>query len=338
MSIPALQSLQIQLHPADPVLAQHQARFNDLVRDVQHWRAALGDWEARLQRLRAAIEPLHRELDAAWRQWVFALDHASVQPEFTRAERQQLDEMIRDVAKALLAVGNDEGIAALLSRHGEDSPPVPSQALDAGAPGEQALEDQEQDQEQDWEQQASAAAARRQQHAAKRRAAAALKRRTQATQEVSQSVRAVYRRLASALHPDRERDVQERERKTALMQQANQAYDQGNLLALLELQLQAEQVDAGHLAAADRGRLQHYAQVLQEQLSELQSQTRRLEAQFRAATGLAPGSGMQPHKADRLISSQAQTLRGEVQILRRQIKSLLDVAATKGWLRAQRKR
>jgi hypothetical protein len=333
MSSPALQPLQIQLHSADPVLAQHQARFDNLVRDVTLWRSALSEWKARIGRYRDAVEPVHRELDATWRQWVFALDEASLQSEFTRAERKQLEEMLRDAARALLDVGDDDGMAALLRRHQEDPPSVQSRQVDAGAPGEEILEELAQD----WERQAAAAAAQREERAARRRAAAALKRRTQATQEVSQSVRDVYRRLASALHPDRERDAQERERKTALMQQANQQYAEGNLLALLELQLRAEQVDAGHLAVADQRRLQHYIDVLQEQLSELQSETRRLEAEFRSAAGLAPGSGLQPRKADRLISSEARRLRGEMQLLRHQIKLLLDVEATKLWLREQRK-
>ena len=333
MSSPALQPLQIRLRSADPELAQHQARFNSLVRDVTLWRSALSEWKARIGRYRDAVEPVHRELDAAWRQWVFALDQASLQSEFTRAERKQLDEMLRDAARALLDVGDDDGMTALLRRHGEDSPSVQSRQEGAGAPGEEILEDLAHD----WERQAAAAAAQREERAARRRAAAALKRRRQATHEVSQSVRDVYRRLASALHPDRERDAQERERKTALMQQANQASAEGNLLALLELQLQAERMDAAHLAVADQRRLQHYVDVLQEQLSELQSETRRLEAEFRSAAGLAPGSGLQPRKADRLISSEARRLRGEMQLLRRQARLLLDVEATKLWLREQRK-
>lgn len=333
MSSPALQPLQIQPHSADPALAQHQTRFNSLVRDVALWRAALGEWKARIARYRQAVEPVHGELHAAWRQWVFALDQASLQPEFTRAERAQLEEQLRDAARALLDVGDDDGIAAVLSRHEEESPPVQSRQEDADAPDEELQEDLAQA----WERQAARAADQREERAARRREAAASKRRKQATQEVSHSVRDVYRRLASALHPDRERDGQQRERKTALMQQANEAYADGNLLALLELQLQAEQVDAGHLAVADQRRLRHYAAVLQEQLAQLQSETRRLEAEFRSAAGVAPGSGLQPRKADRLISSQAQRLRGELQLLRRQIKSLLDVEATKLWLREQRK-
>ena len=148
----------------------------------------------------------------------------------------------------------------------------------------------------------------------------------------------MYRKLASALHPDREPDPQERERKTRLMQQANQAYAAGHLLALLELQLQAEQVDAARLGALDAQRLQHYVTVLQEQLAELQAETRRLESAFRAMVGAAPGSGLQPRKADRLITAEAQRLRADLVQLGQQIRLLLDTEATRAWLRAVRQR
>lgn len=330
MSRPDVSPLQIQPDPADPVLAQHQLHFNTLVQDVTQWRAALAGWQARLDVYWQAVEPIHRELRAAWRQWVFALDEAGLQPGLTRAERQQLDELLREAAAALLEVEDDAGIASLLDRHAEPASAVESRNEMSHAPvGEEPAPD--------WEQRAAAAAAQRAERAARRRAAAALKRRKQAAQEVSQSLRDVYRRLASALHPDRELDARQRERKTMLMQQANQAYEAGNLLALLELQLKAEQVDAAHLAAAGQRRLQHYVVVLQEQLADLQSETRRLEAEFRSATGLPPGSGLQARKADRIISSEAQGLRSELQLLRRQTKMLQDMEATRDWLREQRK-
>jgi hypothetical protein len=335
MPAPALQFLQIQPDAADPALAQQQARFNALVRDVASWRSALDEWTERVERYQRAIEPVRRELHEAWRQWVFALDAASLKPELTRAEREQLRELLREAAAALLRVEADPEIAAVARRHEEGRPVVQprQQVADVASGNEEDLENLAQD----WERQAAAAAAGRAQAAARRRAAAASKRDAQAAQEASQSVRDVYRRLASALHPDREQDARQRERKTQLMQQANQAYAGRNLLALLELQLQAEQVDAAHLAAADERRVRHYVAVLQEQLADLQSETRRLEAEFRAAAGVAPGSGLQARKADRLISSDVQRLRGELLLLRRQTRMLLDVEAVKRWLREQRK-
>jgi len=62
----------------------------------------------------------------------------------------------------------------------------------------------------------------------------------------TQSIREIFRKLASALHPDRETDRKGREVKTALMLQVNRAYAGNDLLTLLELQI--EQVDASHIA------------------------------------------------------------------------------------------
>jgi hypothetical protein len=326
MSKADLQSLQIHPDAADQLLAQQQTRFNALVRDVALWRAALAEWKERIERYRQVVEPVRRELHAAWREWVFALDHASLQPGLSRAERKQLGALLREAVAPLLELAEDAEMAAVAERHAEES--SRSKREDADPAGED-------EHREDWEQQAAAAAAQRAERAAERRAASGSKRRRKEQQEVSQSLRDVFRRLASALHPDREPDAQRRARKTALMQQANQAYAEEDLLALLELQLQAEQIDAAHLGGADRRRLQHYVSVLEEQLADLQSETRRLEAAFREATGLPAGAGLQPRKADRMISSEAQRLRGELLLLRRQAKALLDVEAIKEWLRAQ---
>jgi hypothetical protein len=69
----------------------------------------------------------------------------------------------------------------------------------------------------------------------------------------------------------------------------NQAYAANDLLTLLELQLQIEQIDAGHIAAANAQRLKHYNQVLKEQLDELRAEIEHVEMGFRLENGLAPG-------------------------------------------------
>ena len=326
----------VRIHPdaADTGLAQQQERFSGLLHDVALWRATVAEWKDRIARHRQAVEPVRRELHAAWRQWVFALDRAALCPELSRAERKQLGELLQQAVAPVLGEDDPE-LAAVAARHGEDAPSARALQQEADEAG--GDEEDPQDLAEDWERQAAEAAAERSEWAAKRRAASALNRRRKQEQEVSRSVRDVYRRLASALHPDREPDLQQRERKTTLMQQANQAYDQRNLLALLELQLQAEQIDAADLASVDGRRLAHYTIVLQEQLAQLQLEARRLEAEFRAANGLAAGSGLQARKADRVISAEVQRLRGDLVLLRRQARALLDVETLKLWLREQRK-
>lgn len=324
------QAVQIQAGPAGSALTAQQTRFNTLVADVALWRAALADWNDRLARCDQAIEPVRRELHAAWRDWVFALDTASLQPGLARAERVQLSDWLREAATALLEVEEDDpAIASLLRRHGSVQDPQPVTGAHPAA--------REDEPPQDWEALAEAAAAQRAQRAASRRAAARRKRQAAAAREVSHSLRDVYRKLASALHPDREPDAQQRQRKTGLMQQANQAYADGNLLVLLELQIEAEQVDTAHLGNLDDRRLQHYISVLQDQLGELQAEVRRLEASFRAAVGAPAGSGLQARKADRLVSAEVQRLRSDLLLLRRQARVLLDVESTRDWLREQRR-
>lgn len=111
-----------------------------------------------------------------------------------------------------------------------------------------------------------------------KRAEAAAERRQAAEREATQSVREIFRKLASALHPDRETDPAERERKTALMQRVNQAYDRNDLLELLSLQIEIEQIDAEHLAGVPESRLKHYNAVLRDQLASLDAELHALLA------------------------------------------------------------
>lgn len=98
---------------------------------------------------------------------------------------------------------------------------------------------------------------------------------------VSQSIRDVYRKLASALHPDKELDLAERARKTDLMQRVNVAYDDNDLLQLLTLQMEVEQIDQTMLNTLSEDRLKHYNQVLTEQSRELTAEVEQIDLIFR---------------------------------------------------------
>ncbi|MCK7595340.1 J domain-containing protein [Pseudomarimonas salicorniae] len=117
---------------------------------------------------------------------------------------------------------------------------------------------------------------RRQSRPAKERAAAA--RREQALHDAGQSLRDVFRRLASALHPDRETDPAERARKTELMQQANRAYEAKDLMALFRLQVEADQLDPERLAAVPEERLRGYSLLLKEQLATIRAEIANLQS------------------------------------------------------------
>ncbi|HEY0200728.1 MAG TPA: molecular chaperone DnaJ, partial [Burkholderiaceae bacterium] len=174
-------------------------------------------------------------------------------------------------------------------------------------------------------------------HAQRKKKPAAHERRQQEeAQQASQSVREIYRKLASALHPDREPDAYERDRKTALMQRVNQAYAANNLLDLLQLQLEAEQINPQHLAKLSEERLKHYNKVLAEQLAGLQNETLATEESLRMQFRKKPHGKLTPSSLMAHLRAQLQNLQVNIHTLRLQRRALEDPAELKRWLKAQR--
>ncbi len=353
-----IDTLQISTAAAGPTLSPSQKRFNTLIRQIEQAKQTLAAWQDNVLSYRQAhgevLRPLQAELLAGHRQWVLALDAALDRKSWTKTERTTLRELLCDAAGDLLAgLGDEEQIRALFDKHSEvdfhteERERVLGLKDMAEAMTGLDLGDDEgigSDAElfarlqQGLQEQAAAEEARRSAKAAtKRKSAAQLKREAEA-QRATQSVREIYRKLASALHPDRETDAQEREAKTALMQRVNQAYEAQDLLALLQLQLQIEQIDESHIANAGEQRLKHYNKVLGEQLGELKAEVERVEMAFRMEFGLPPGWGLNPRKLGELLQQTQAQWRAELGQQQRELSMLADVAATKRWLKSERKR
>jgi hypothetical protein len=111
---------------------------------------------------------------------------------------------------------------------------------------------------------------------AKSKAELAAEQRAENLKQVSQSLREIYRQLTSAFHPDRADSAEERERRTALMQRINLAYEQSDLLALLMLQLESEQISATDLSRLSEQRLKQFVLVLKDQVKTLQREIQDL--------------------------------------------------------------
>jgi hypothetical protein len=98
--------------------------------------------------------------------------------------------------------------------------------------------------------------------------------------DAKSAIRTIFRQLASALHPDREPDEQERLRKTALMSEVNAAYEKNDLTTLLRLQMQVSQVSpkntAGSALMAD-DKLIAMSLLLKEQVAALEDDLAQLE-------------------------------------------------------------
>jgi hypothetical protein len=349
-----------------PASAQNKAQrdFNRLISQIGQQRELLAQWQGvelrHRQRLVAEMQPLQRQLREARLALLRLLDallgdiHAS--PKLTKPQRRKLAAWIPQLAGMLLEEGDDAEVEAVFDRYSDVTHAELRQADLAGAAamfghvlGEDALkghqaesiddlmqhaaehmaaraEAEQQTREQAREQ---ARDGRAQQSARGRKAEAARQRQTEASQQAGQSVREVFRKLASALHPDRETDAGERERKTALMQQANDAYGRNDLLTLLTMQLALEQIDDQHLANLPDARLAHYNQVLREQLQVLQQEVQACVQPFRVTLG-SIGRALTPAAVDSALTADLADMRQGLRAMAHDIALLRDPATRRG--------
>ena len=142
---------------------------------------------------------------------------------------------------------------------------------------------------------------------------------------LTQSLREIYRKLASSLHPDRERDVAVRAEKTALMQRINIAYQNKDLLALLTLQMEVEQINSASLGDVPEARLAQYNQILREQLDTLKAQQQALlQTLFDVFEPTGNRRTVSAKDFDRVIDTQKKHFYGLSQHLDRTIAELKD--------------
>ncbi|MEJ8835567.1 J domain-containing protein [Ramlibacter sp. AN1133] len=351
-----LPTLQIPAAKAGP-LGPQQKRFNTLIRQIEQARGTLAAWKENVPLYRQAhqhvLVPLQQELQAAFRQWLSALDILVDQKGWSKAERSTLRELICDSAQnMLLARGEDAGIKALYDKHADvdfdteqREMTLVMKALAEEVTGLDLGDDEIHSDDvlfermrEGFTKQSAAQEARRQARAARKTKTAAQQRREAEAQQATQSVREIYRKLASSLHPDRETDERERAAKTQLMQQVNQAYAAGDLLALLELQLRIEQIDASHVATASESRLKHYNKVLAEQLEELKTEIQDAGIGWSVEFNLPPFTQADPRRLGEVIEQMKRAWRAELAQLQKDLRMFADAAATKRWLKQQRQR
>jgi hypothetical protein len=323
--------------------------LDDLQQRIAAQRALLVAWrdarDAAQVRYARDIAPLHDAYCALLAQQVQQLDVASAYPGLSKADRAALRELVADWAGMLASASSAQAQRAEMQdiqrRHAEaTAQPVPPPGDDDDDEGigpqddvvapdaaadEPAPQDGEADGDSDWEAARAAADKRRAAHHAAR------KSRTRAGQAAPAvpSLREVYRRVASALHPDRESDPAARERKTALMQQANRAYAAQDLLGLLELLNQGNAPSAAALAP--------YQALLAAQLAALQREVAAAAQAFCDEFGVEGGARLTPDKALAPLRAQAQQLREAIAWQRAALKDLpRDADGVRRWLREER--
>lgn len=345
-------------------LSKAQSTFNTLVKQIEKRRERLAAWDAVMPAFQKkyvdGLLPLEQASTALRIRLLNLLDDAFLQKGLSKAEQRTLSGLIADMARNLLGFSDDAALKVIYNRHsasGDDAPAVadrapatqkpepmpaaePADDLDALSPDELAERMQAELDEQ-FERDMAAHEAREAQRAKRKKAprqSAATARREAEQAESSKSIREIYRKLASALHPDRETDPQEQERKTVLMQRVNHAYAKGNLLQLLELQLEIEQIDRRAIDGLSEARLTRYNGILEEQIRELDQEIVHVENDFRRTYGIASSTKVAPDTVIRMLTRDIAGMQRSNQDLTVALREFEDPDNVRDWLKDMKRR
>jgi len=359
--------LRIAPQPDQPSLSKAQKMFNTLVKQVESSRDTLAQWQSfmdgYMQKVASDYEPqrlifqslqadMVRALDAAW-------DQARGKKILTKSEQQILQNLICEMAEHLIVETADETIKAIYNKHSEiDFDAEEAAAVDSMKEAVEAMFDvdlanadnlnspediiaqlhaqMEQEHQQRVKEQATHDARRKNTRQTAKQRAQAEKLKAEAD-ETSLSMREVYRKLVSALHPDREPDPVERARKTVLMQRVNRAYEKKDLLQLLELQLAIEQIDTHTIAGLSEHRLKHFNKILQEQLDELKHEIAQLQMPLRAQWDFQPHQPITPKTVMPHLSREVANLKGSIRQIKKDMRMPADLFALKVWIKDYRR-
>jgi len=346
-------SVQISQRTSKGPQTLEQQRFQFLIRQIEQARKAFTNLEARIQAFRRhreeKLQPAREALSRALRETVLAIDRLLDQRGWSKVDQAALRDILTGTAEVLIeSAGDDPEIKAIYNKHSNvDFDTLKQdefQRLKAEAEeftgldlGEDEGIHSEDDLVQRLYQEMAAREAAEQNDSDEldeRGRARPSKRSVDNAQLAKQALREIYRKLASAVHPDRESDASRREEKNALMQRINQAYAANDLLSLFEIQIEIDQLDPDQIGNLGAQRLRHYNRLLAEQLEQLRGKIRTLEA---SAGAEYDAEGFDSQKMALQVRGQARRLRAEVTRQEQFLRVLADKAATRRWLKQQRR-
>ena len=360
--------LKTQLTPVrvdanDVPLSKTQKTFNNQIQKIEKLRDRLAKWDAAqsdFQRKYANdMMPLLTTMRELQVKLVHALDRGLAQKGLTQADRRALEELLCDLAGKLLDENDDAVLKSIYNRHSktdydseeaadvQDMKMIFESLFDIDLGDTEGLDSREEFLrraqtrfEEEKKQFEDELQARQEKRAKRKKTAKQLEKEARAeadAQQVNQSLRTIYRKLASALHPDRETDPQEQERKTALMQRINQAYDKQNLLQLLELQLELEHIDRSAISGLDEERLRNYNVILKKQIDELEQEAMRVEAEFCMRFGIPPIANLKPENLLRDLVGEIVQIQQINKELEQDLQAIETPKSFKAWVKQLRR-
>lgn len=281
--------LKVSLQQRSEPSAQ-QKKLNRLIDKIEQQKISLSTWQnaqAEIQQhIRQKLMPVYSDLHVVLFQQLDQLWNMLHSHEFSKADMQQLDEKIAQLAHMLkrskqLSEEQLElvkQIDTFYQQHAGESVKKNKKAQPIKSEYDENSE-QSAKLEEDFEQYAAEQQQAREQAKQQRQR----QKREQAEHMAAQSLKTVYLKIAAMIHPDREQDETKKQEKTELFQQASQAYEKQDLFYLLKLQLQLEQNKGIGTKELSAEQLRFYKLALDAQSQQLESQIADILDSFQLA-------------------------------------------------------
>lgn len=148
-------------------------------------------------------------------------------------------------------------------------------------------------------------------------------------------LRRLFRQLASALHPDREPDEALRLHKTALMSEANAAYERKDLVTLLQIQQRAALAPTGAGEPTSDEALNALTLLLKQQVAELERERAARQRDLALAHRLPGGVSANAATLQAQLQTEVQQLQARVHALEEALAQARDLAGLRRWLNRQ---
>ncbi|MDA0823061.1 MAG: molecular chaperone DnaJ [Proteobacteria bacterium] len=352
------QSLRISTAKPANKLTPAQKKFNTLIARIDRQRELLAQWQELIPNYQAEVlksfQPLRDSFAGFQAQMVELLDGYCFGNHFTRLQKEKVSQIISDICDELINDHGRDDLKPIANRHSDiafDDEQAQMQTM--GEDLFRAIFDEEFDLDPDdvdldmddpfgtaerlrgiLDEQERIAEEQRPRRKKTARQLAKEQLEKEEESKISQSIRAVYRQLVGALHPDREQDPEERDRKTDLMQKVTVAYKNSDLLKLLELQLTVEQIDQSAIDSINEDRLTYFNKILQRQSQELKREIEDIELDIGIAAGFAPFELITPKKIMSTLKKDKKHLEIEIAEIREDLRNFQDIRALKRWLKS----
>ncbi len=336
------------------MLTPSQKRFQKLIQDIDLKRRLLTEWEAAIAKhhkdYQAKFVPLQKTFNENRVAFLLLLDQAYSEKAMTKTLKKKLQILICEIADTHLHSEDNETVKEIYNRYSgsdydaeqrEEAAAIAAMIADRMGV---SLDEEEADSPEDLFQQLREKVAQMEKEAIQRENAKETRKKSakllekeakekEAELQVSQSIRDVYRQLAKALHPDQEQDVAARDRKTLLMQRANDAYQKKSLLTLLELQLEVEQIDQSELENLSEERLSHYNKILKTQYTELCQELLEMEFSFKRSFGIDDSRRLSPKLVTSNLKKEIQAMNQRIEALQHDLWTIKTVEDIKTWVK-----